>query len=65
MCSHRKLGNKTVIKWVGCNRPEHLSFGTENDQVFYCTRPLASCNRTLDHSQYLKTNILVYCIQPI
>ena len=53
---------KQLFNGCGCNRPNYLSFGVGNDQVFYCIRPLASCNRTLSHFQHLRTNRLVYCI---
>jgi hypothetical protein len=46
----------------GCNRPNYLSWGAGNDQVFYCMRPTAECNRTLGHSQHRRINSLVYCI---
>ena len=51
-----------LFNGCGCNRPIYLSFGAGNDQVFYCMRPTASCNRTLGHSQHRRTNSLVYCI---
>jgi hypothetical protein len=40
----------------------YLSWGAGNDQVFYCMRPTAECNRTLGHSQHLRINSFVYCI---
>ena len=40
----------TVFNGWGCNRPIYLSWGAGNDQVFYCMRPTAECNRTLGHS---------------
>jgi hypothetical protein len=51
-----------LFNGCGCNRPIYLSWGAGNDQVFYCMRPMAECNRTLGHSQHRRTNSLVYCI---
>jgi hypothetical protein len=57
-CLFVQLSIIQLFNGCGCNRPNYLSWGTGNDQVFYCMRPTAECNRTLGHLKILKFEIL-------
>jgi hypothetical protein len=37
-----------LFNGCGCNRPNYLSWGAGNDQVFYCMRPILRTNEKLD-----------------